>query len=234
MQLFRRQVLALLQVEFHQGLVHLDHLVDDAAMGLLDAGEVGRGAAGLKETVHDPLAAVGGQVDGQALGAEGVADLRGEASEVNPLGVDLVDDDDPAQLALLGRGHHALSHALDAGLGADDHSGRLHRWQDGQAAADEVGKAGGVEQIDVLAVGVEAGDADVQGVFVLLLQGVEVTNGRPAGHAARRGDHARGGEQGLHQGGLAGTGVTYQGDVADVLGIVVRHGANLPSRVRGW
>ena len=130
-QLFRRQVLALLQVDLHQGLVHFDHLVDDPAMGLLDAGEVGRGAAGLKETVHHPPAAIGREVDGQALRAEGVADLRGETGEVNPLGVDLVDDDDPAQLALLGRGHHALGHPLDAALGADDHGRRLHRREDG-------------------------------------------------------------------------------------------------------
>jgi hypothetical protein len=40
-QLLGLQVLALLQVDLHQRLVHLDHLVDDLAVGLLHRREVG-------------------------------------------------------------------------------------------------------------------------------------------------------------------------------------------------
>ncbi len=234
MQLLGLQLLTLLQVDFHQGLVHLDHLVDDAAVGLGDVREIGGRAAGLKEAVDDLFAAIRRQIDGQAFGAEGVADLSGEVFQVHPLGIDLVDDDEAAQLAILCDRHHALGDPLYPRLGVDDHRRRLHRRQHGYAAAQEVRKARGIEQINMLAIGIKAGDADVKGVPVLLFQGVVVTDRGAPGHATRRGDHPRRGEQGLDQRGLARTGGTNQGNVADVLGIVIRHGANLPSRVRGW
>ena len=226
-ELLRGQLLALLQVELHELFVHLDHLVDDLAVGLLDGGEVRTLAAGLEEAVDDPLAAVRRQVDGQALGAEGVLDLRGQVLQVHALGVDLVDDDHAAQVAVVCRLPHALGDGLDTGLGVDHDGGGLHRGQHRDAAADEVGESRGVDQVDVLAVGVEAGDADVQRVLVLLLHGIEIADGRASLHAAGLGYDSGGGEQGLYQGGLAGVGVADQGDVTDVLGVIVRHRVNL-------
>jgi hypothetical protein len=62
-------------------------------------------------------------------------------------GVDLVDDDEPVHVARRGVLHHAHGHRLDAHGGVDDHGGRLHRFQRGQALAQEVGAARGVDEV---------------------------------------------------------------------------------------
>ena len=67
-QLLRRD-LALLEVERHQLLVDLDHLVDQRAVRFGHRGEIGF-AVGIEEAVDDALAAVRGQVDRQAFLAE--------------------------------------------------------------------------------------------------------------------------------------------------------------------
>ena len=214
---------ALLQIELHQLLVHFDHLIDDLAVGLLHAGEVRTLAGGLEEAVDDVPPLVRRQVDGQALGAEGVADLGGHRGQVHPGGVDLVDHDHPAEVAIGGGLHHALGDRFDAGLGVDDHGGGLDRGQYGDAAPDEVREPGGVDQVDVLAGGIEAGDAHIQGVQQLLLQGIEVAHGGALVDPAGLGDGVGGGKECLDQGGLARAGMPNQGDVADVLCVVVRH-----------
>ena len=101
----RRRDLALLEVQRHQLLVDLDDLVDQRAVRVGDRREIGF-ARGIEEAVDDALAAVGGQVDRQAFLAERRLDRAQNARQVDVLGVDLVDDDQPAQLALGRPFHH--------------------------------------------------------------------------------------------------------------------------------
>ena len=126
-------------------------------------------------------------------------------------------------MTVVGGLHQARGHGLDPGLGVDDQGGGLDRRQHRETAPEEIGIAGGVDQVDVLAAGGEAGDGGVQRVLQLLFHGVEVADRGALGHIAGHIDDAGGREQRLHQGGLSGAGMTDQGDVADVLGIVVRH-----------
>ena len=137
-QLLGLEFLALLEVQRHEVVVHLDHLVDDPGVRLLDRGKIGRLAVVMEKAVDDPRAAAGGQVDRQALAAELLADLLQHRFGVRLAGVDLVDDDDPAQAAVAGRVHHALRHRLDAGDRAHDDGRGLDRLEDRQRAADEI------------------------------------------------------------------------------------------------
>ena len=74
MQLFRAQLLSLLQVHLHELLVDLDHLVDQLRVGLRDRREV-RGLPQREEEVDDALRAVDRQIERQAFGAELRTDL---------------------------------------------------------------------------------------------------------------------------------------------------------------
>jgi hypothetical protein len=78
-QLLGRELGALLEVEVHELLVDLDHLVDDRRVRRLHRREIGV-AVGIEEAVHDILAAVRRQVDRQALLAEDLLDAREQPS----------------------------------------------------------------------------------------------------------------------------------------------------------
>ena len=91
--------LALLEVERHQRLVDFDDLVDERAVRGVHRREI-RIARRVEEAVDDALAAVRRQVDRQALLAERGLDRREHGRQVDVVGVDLVDDDEAAKLAL--------------------------------------------------------------------------------------------------------------------------------------
>ena len=141
---------ALFEVALDEARVDLDDLLDERAVRLRHRREVDLVArvARVEEAVDDALAAVGGQVQRQALLAERGLDLRHQGREVDVLRVDLVDDDHAAALALRRVAHHPLGHHLDAGRCADHHRGRLDGLQRGQRLAEEVGRARRVDQVD--------------------------------------------------------------------------------------
>ena len=118
--------LALLQVERHQVLVDLDHLVHERPMCRLDRREV-RFPFRVEEAIDDALAAARRQVDRQAFLSVGCLDRAEQGGKVDVLGVDLVDDDEAAQAALAGPLHHPRGDHLDAGLRVDHHGHRFHR-----------------------------------------------------------------------------------------------------------
>jgi hypothetical protein len=137
-QLLGRKLLALLEVDLHQLLVHLDHLVDQGGVRRLHRREIGI-AIGIEEAVDDILAPMGGKVDRQALLAEHFLYPREKRLEVDVLRVDLVDQDHAVQVALARRAHHARRVELDAVLGVDHD----HREVDaGERAIDCPAKSG--------------------------------------------------------------------------------------------
>ena len=81
--------------------------------------------------------------------------------------------------------------------------GGLDGGQRFQGGADEVGVAGGVEEVDVLALVLEVEDAGVDGEVVLLLLVVVVGDAGAVVHAAHAVDGVGLEEQGIGQRGLA-------------------------------
>ncbi len=75
MELFRLQILTLLQVKLHELLVHFHDLVDDAGMRVRHRGERDTVALRIEETVDNFFLVSGRQIDGQALVAKRFADL---------------------------------------------------------------------------------------------------------------------------------------------------------------
>jgi hypothetical protein len=124
--------------------------------------EIGRVARGIIapviEDVNDFLAAIGGQIDGQALGAEVGPELLDQALEVGIRGLDLVDDDHARNVALGRDGHEAPCARFDA---ADrvDHDGDGFAGGHGRdGVADEVAQSGRVDHVDETAMKVEVHD----------------------------------------------------------------------------
>ena len=92
-----------------------------------------------------------------------------------------------------------------------------------RARADEVGVAGRVEQVDVLALVVEVQDAGVDGEVAFLLLLVVVGDAGAVVDAAAAVDGLGLEQQGVGQRGLARRPVSDQGNVADVVHLVLGH-----------
>ncbi len=227
-ELLRRQLLALLEVQRHQLLVDLDHLVDDLGMRGRHRIEVGLRRAGSEEAVDDAAAAVDGQIHRQALAAERFAQIREHLLGPGVLAVDLVHDDEAAQLAVAREFHHPLRDGLDAVDGADDDRGGLHRFEHAQRAPGEVGITRRIEQVDAALTDVEVHDGRVERMPQLLLLRVEVAHRSAALEAPAAADRAGLGEQGLGQQRLTGPRLPNQRNVADICGRV-RHGSHPPA-----
>ena len=188
----RRLVQAeVLEVQRHELLIELHDLVDDLRMRRIDRGEIRLAAVGLKEAVHHGVAAAGGQIQRQAFAAAGLVQLREHVAAVGVAAVDLVDDDDPAQLALARELHEALRERVDAVHGTDHDGHRLHRLEHRQRLAEEVRIAGRVDEVDVDAVEVEAADRGVERVLQAPLLRVEIRHRAAARQASAAADRAR-------------------------------------------
>jgi hypothetical protein len=126
----------------HQRLVDLDHLVDQCLMGGGDRREI-RVARGVEEAVDDLLSATSRQIDRQAFAAECGLDRLQRALEVDVVGIDLVDDHQPAQPTLRGPVHHPRRDHFDPRCRAHDDRGGLDGIEGANRLADEVRIAGG-------------------------------------------------------------------------------------------
>ncbi len=207
-QLLGRKLLALLEVERHELLVHFHHLVDQGGVRRLHRGEIGI-AVGIEEAVHDVLASMRGEVDRQAFLAEHFLDPGEERLEVDVLRVDLVDEDHAVQVALAGRAHHARRVELDAVLRIDHDHREVDAGERGDRLPGEVGHAGGVDQVDVDAFVGEVDDCGAEGVAVGLFEGVGVGDGAAALDAAWGADHSGFPQQGFGQGRLSRPAVAH-------------------------
>ena len=160
MQLVRRN-LALFEIQRHQLLVDLDHLVDQRTVRVGNGREIGF-AIGIEEAVDDLLSAPGGQVDRQALLAERRLDCSQHLRQVDIFGVDLVDDDEAAQLALGRPIHHSRRDHLESRLRAYDNRRRLHGVERADRLPDEIGEARRVDQVDPRVLGIDVHDRRAQ------------------------------------------------------------------------
>ena len=214
-QLLGRELLALLQVQSHELIVELDDLIDDLRVRGLHGGEIRRAPVRLEEAIDDAVAAGGGEIQRQALGAKRLAQILQHLLAVRVAAVDLVDDDQPAQPALAREFHQALREGVDAGRGAHDHRDRLDRFEHRQRLAEKVRVAGGVDEVDVDAVAVDAADGGVERVLQALFLRIEVRHRGAAREAAAGADRAGLQQQRLEERGLARAGLADQRDITD-------------------
>ena len=135
-------------------------------MTSLDGVKVGF-AFGVQQAIHDLLAAVRGQVDRQAFSAEGVLNPADDRFQIDVGHVNLVDDDRPREVALASGLENAPGDDFHTRLGVDDDRDRLHRRQARQRRADQVRRAGNVNQVDPLARVVQMKDRAVDRMAVL-------------------------------------------------------------------
>ena len=230
--------LAFLEVLLHQFVLGAGRGFHDGFAGALDvAGHIG-GDVDLLEGLA--LAGVGlvlqnadnagelaalhdRHLNGRDVAAILVGDGGKRAAEVGVLAIHLVDDDHArsvglvAQIPRLFRAHvqagnraHGDDRALGHGHGADHFAG-------------EIEVAGHVDQIDLDVLPLEGSDGGADGDLAALLLLVAVGHRVAILDAALTVDGAAGVQQGLDQRGLALAAVSDDGDIADVLGLIVLH-----------
>ena len=206
---FARRHITIIEVALYIVGIDLDHLLDQRAVRRGHRREIGlvpRLRLGREPAIDHLAATRGGQVQRQAFTPERGLDLRQHIGQLDPGCVDAIDDDDAVERALGGVGHHAQCHRLDAG-GRVDHDRRgLHRLQRGQRLTEEVGVAGGVEQVDAGVAVLQVHHAGAQRMLHAALDRVEVADRAATLDAAHRADHAGLLQQRLGQAGLAGGG----------------------------
>jgi len=213
---------AIFQVLGEQVLVFLDDLVDQRPVGGGDGFEIG--LAGIMFQHFDDIGGtVGRQVEQHALLAEAFANVGDQAGQVEVVGIDLVDDDHPAQLALGGVAHHALGHQFDAGLGIDHDQCGIDPGQRGNRRTGEIRIARGVDQVDAGLFVAEIDDGGIQGVASFLLLDIEIGDGAAFFDTALGRDGAGGVKQRFGQAGLSCGTMTNQCNGTKGLGIVFGH-----------
>ena len=195
--------LALLEVERHQLLVDLDHLVDQRAVRGGDRREIGF-AGGIEKAVDDALAAVGRQVDRQALLAERRLDRREQRRQVDVLGVDLVDD------RRGGRACACAAHSIIRDVIISMPAAALMTTAAVSTASSapiawpmKSGKPGRVDQVDARVLRLEVQHRRAQRMLPGLFERIEIADRRAALDAAGRLDRAGLEQQRLGQRGLA-------------------------------
>ena len=218
--------LALLEVLRHQLLVDLDDLVDERAVRLFDRREIGF-AGRIEKAVDDPLAAVGGQVDRQAFLAERAANRREHRRQIDVVGVDPVDDDEPAQLALGRPFHHARGDHLEPAAALMTTAAVSTASSAPIAWPMKSGKPG-VSIRWIARVGrLEMQQRRAQRMLVRLFERIEVADRGAALDAAGRRDRAGPGEQRLGERRLARRTITYQRYSTNLFRRELRHGCLL-------
>ena len=222
---------AVVEVAAHDGLVDLDDLVDDVLVRGGGRREI-RLTARFEKAIDHRAAPLRGQIDWQALVAELVAQRFGDTFEVDAVVVDLVDDQDAAQVALFGAFHQPPGRVRDADHRVDDDRAGFHGGHRGQGRTAEVRIAGCVDQIDMDVADVDRRDCRGHRMAAFLFHRIVVRHGRAAFDGACRLDCAAGMQQGFEQGGFAGARMTCECDIADAIG-AVRHDLGLPAVLVG-
>ena len=117
---------------------------------------------------------------------------------------------------------------VDGLVGADHEQRAVGGPQAGAHLTDEVGVAGGVDEVDLGLPMDHRRDRQRDRAFVGVLELLEVADGAALGDGSRSGDGSGGGEQRLDQGGLPGPTGSDQHHVADPVG------AARPEILPGW
>ncbi len=142
--------------------------------------------------------------------------------------IDLVDDQDAAQIAQFGALHQAPCRVRDAGHCIDDDGAGFHRGERGNGRSAEICVSGRINEIDMNVAYVDRRDGGAHRMATFLFHRVVVGHGRAALDRACRLDRAAGMQQGFEQRGFAGARMTCECDVADAIS-GIRHDVGLPA-----
>ncbi|GAA3097734.1 hypothetical protein GCM10017687_05760 [Streptomyces echinatus] len=162
-----------------------------------------------------PSSAPDRQLDDERGGMEPVADRADRPVEVGARAVQLVDERDSRDAVPVGLPPHRLALRFDPGDGVE-HGDRPV--QDAQGALDLVGEvdmAGGVDEVDAMAVPGAADRGGEDGDATVAFLRVEVGDGGAVVHLAPLVGGARRVQDPLGDGGLAGVDVGEDAEVAD-------------------
>src|SRR6185437_9886075 len=214
-ELLRRDLLALLEVNGHELLIELDHLIDELSMRGLHGGEVGRRTVRLKETVHHRLPTVRRQIERQALRSKRLAYLRKHVGRLGVPTIDPVDDHEAAESTVARKIHQALTDRIGTARRADHDGDGLHRFEYGERAAEEVRVTGSVEKVNAGRVAIEGQDRRVERMMKGLLLWIEVRERTAACQAPLGPSGACLQQQALREQRLPRAGRSDQRDISD-------------------
>ena len=198
-----RRVGTIFEILCQQAFILFDDLVDK---GPVSAGHGFKiGIAGIVFEHFDDIGrTVGRQIEQHALLAETLANIGNEPRQIEVFGIDLVDDDHPAQLAVGRITHHALGHEFDAALGIDDNQRCIDTRQRCNRLTGKIRVARGVDQVNMCVFVAKIDDGRRQGVTSLFLLNIEIGDRVAFLDTALGADGAGREQQGLGEAGLAG------------------------------
>ena len=139
-------------------------------------------------------------------------------AEIGAIAVEVVDEHDAGLLQLVAAAPQPRGHDLDAGDGRDGEERALDHAQRAERVRDEAWIAGGVEDVELVALvlGVQQRARDRHRAPLLVL--VVIRHRAAVRHGAQARDRARLEEQRLRERRLAASAVADERDVADLLG----------------
>ena len=175
------------------------------------------------EHIDDILTVLRRQVEQHALVTETVADVSKQLGQVNVIGVNLVDDDHPAQFAGSSSLHHPFGIQFDTVLGVDDDHGGIDRRQRTNGLSGEIGESRRVNQMDVIIQPVEADDSRIDRMTKLFFLRIKIADGIALFDGSTRSDRAGRGKQCFGKGGLACGAVTDKCYGTKIGGNVLTH-----------
>ena len=201
-------------VAFDDGVEHeaaFDRDVDRAA------GRLGLRRIEDADDARDIMTRIDRGVEEDAAFAEGVADHLEELGELDVVAVEPIDDQHAGEPFLAGLAEESPRVDLDAGGGVDDDDRGFDRVQDAESLANEIGFAGGIEEIDALAGVVEMEDVRVDRVVEVLFLVVEIGDAGAVIDRSSSFDGVGFVEKCIRQRGLARNLVAYECNGADVV-----------------
>ena len=210
------------KVTRQQFLVFFNYLVQQGPVRRGDRGKVAL-AVIMSKQLHHVLPMRSGQVQQQTLRPETPANVLHQGTQVDVVGVNLVDDNHAAQTALTGLGEHAFGVEFNAGLRADDDQGCVSASQCAQRLTGKVGVTGGVDQVHMGACGLKTHNGRLQRMAQLFFNRVKVAHRVAFFDRAAAGNGTGGRQQVFCQRGFTDRTVTDQNHAANVFSCVAVH-----------
>ena len=217
------------KVALHRFVVYFHHALDEGAVHVRDGHDVGL-ALVVREAVDHVRAAFGGEVDGENAVPEGVAQFAQEALQVHARGVNLVDDDHAAEVALFGPLHHAAGHEFNALDGVHNHRDVFDGVESGKRLPGVVRVPRGVDHVNAHGRefgkrGVHVDDGGPKRMADGLFLRIVVADGRSFFNAAGFAQRAAAHEHGLDEARLSDGAVADESDRSQVLSGIAGHNA---------
>ncbi len=196
----------------------------DVAFGVLGALGVGRGVSFHLDEVDDAFEAflgADGELDGHDVVAEFFPHLGDGGGEVGVFTVHLVDEGEPGHTGFFGIFPDVLGADLNPGGAAEDDKRGVHRPERAFDFGDEVGVAGGVEEIYLMVAPFARRESGADRHLAFYFFGLEVGGGRAVVYFTETGDGAGAEQQRFRERGFACATVGEDADVTDFVAFVL-------------